>query len=139
MPVLTPRSRVLLADDHDLLMAIVADVLADEFEVLATVGNGEQAIVSATELEPDVVILDISMPNISGIEVASRLAALPRPPRVVFLTHHEDPKLVQAALASGAIGYVVKRRLAVDVLPALRSALSGRVFVSPAIGLAAAH
>ena len=134
-----PRSRVLLADDHDLLMAIVAGVLADEFDVLATVGNGEQAIKAAIELEPDVVTLDISMPNLSGIEVASRLAELPRPPRVVFLTHHEDPELVQTALAAGALGYVVKRRLTVDLLPALRSALLGRVFVSPAIGLAATH
>jgi DNA-binding NarL/FixJ family response regulator len=135
----TPRSRVLLADDHDLLMAMVADVLADEFDVLATVGNGEQAIASAIELEPDIVILDISMPNISGIEAASRLARLPRPPRVVFLTHHEDPELVQTAIAAGAGGYVVKRRLTVDLLPAMRSVRSGRLFISPSIGLAIAR
>lgn len=137
--MLTPRSRVLLADDHDLLMAMVADVLAHEVDVLATVGNGEQAIASAIELEPDLVILDISMPNISGIEVASRLVTLPRPPCVVFLTHHEDPELVQTALAAGARGYVVKRRLTVDLLPAIRSALSGGIFISPSIGLAITH
>jgi DNA-binding NarL/FixJ family response regulator len=58
---------------------------------------------------------------------------------VVFLTHHEDPELVQTALAAGALAYVVKRRLTVDLLPAIRSALSGHVFISPAIGLAATH
>ena len=78
------------------------------------------------------------MPNIRASS-GTRLTALPRPPRVVFLTHHEDPELVQTALSAGARGYVVKRRVTADLLPAIRSVLSGHVFISPAIGLAVTH
>jgi DNA-binding NarL/FixJ family response regulator len=86
---------------------------------------------------PDVVVLDITLPGLSGIELARHLAAAPAGPRLVFLTVHEDADYAQEALATGAMGYVIKSRLASDLVPALRAALEGRRFVSPSPALAA--
>jgi DNA-binding NarL/FixJ family response regulator len=81
------------------------------------------------------VVLDISMPVLSGIEAARRLKAAGSPARIVFLTMHADPDYVRAALETGALGYVIKSRLATDLLPCIREALAGRPFVSPSIPL----
>jgi DNA-binding NarL/FixJ family response regulator len=82
-------------------------------------------------LGPDVVVLDISMPGMSGLEVAARLRADDRAPAIVFLTIHDEAEIAAVARALGALAYVVKARLATDLAPAVRAAFGGRPFVSP--------
>jgi DNA-binding NarL/FixJ family response regulator len=124
-----------LADDHEEFLAVEARLLEPEFEVLTTARNGRAALEEAVRLGPDALILDISMPGLSGIETARRLRAAGSRAKIVFLTVHGDPDYVRAGLAAGATGYVVKSRLAADLVPALREALAGRSFLSPSIGL----
>jgi len=129
------RARIVLADDHEDFLAIEARLLAEEFDVVKKVGDGEALLGEAARLKPDVLILDISMPVMGGIEAAQRLQASGCRARIIFLTVHDDPDYVRAALAAGALGYVVKYRLASDLLLALREVLAGRLFVSPSISL----
>jgi DNA-binding NarL/FixJ family response regulator len=82
-------------------------------------------------LQPDVIITDISMPILNGIEAAKQLKESGSPAKVVFLTVHSDPDFVRACLNAGASGYLVKLRMATDLLPAIREALAGRIFLSP--------
>jgi len=127
--------RVLLADDHQSFLAVVTRLLEPEFEVVKTVGDGEALIDEAAKLAPDVIVLDISMPKLNGIEAARQLKATGSRAKIVFLTVHEDMDYVRGALAAGAHGYVVKPRLASDLLPALREVLASGWFVSPTLSL----
>jgi DNA-binding NarL/FixJ family response regulator len=127
------RARVLLADDHQDFLAAAARLLEPEFEVVQTVGDGQRLVDEAARLEPDVLVLDISMPVLNGIEAARQLRGAGSRAKIVFLTVHQDPDYVRGALAAGALGYVVKSRLASDLPLALREALAGRSFVSPSI------
>ena len=129
------RVRVLLADDHADFLAVAVRHLEPHFEVVEAVGDGQALLDQAARLEPDIVVLDISMPVLNGIEAARRLKAAGSPARIVFLTMHADPDYVRAALATGALGYVLKSRLASDLLSSMREALAGRLFVSPSIAL----
>jgi DNA-binding NarL/FixJ family response regulator len=128
----TPRS-VLLADDHEDFLAAVVRHLEPYFDVVRTVDNGQALLEEAVRLEPDLIVLDISMPVLNGIETAKRLRAMGSPARIVFLTVQADPDFVHAALGSGALGYVLKSELASDLLLCLREAFAGRSFVSPVI------
>ena len=92
-------------------------------------------LAEAERLHPDVIVLDITMPRLDGIEEARQLRSSHQPARLVFLTAHEDADFVQAALDAGGLGYVVKTRLASDLLTAIRAALANRPFISPTIRL----
>jgi DNA-binding NarL/FixJ family response regulator len=127
--------RVLLADDHPAMLALTADVLASECLVVGSVGDGRELLAEAERLHPDVIVLDITMPRLDGIEAARRLRCSEPPARLVFLTVHEDADFAQAALDAGGLGYVVKARLASDLLPAIRAALADCRFVSPTLRL----
>jgi DNA-binding NarL/FixJ family response regulator len=127
------RVRVLLADNHEDLLAVAARLLEPEFEVVKTVGNGQAAIDGAVSLVPDVLVLDISMPVQNGMETARLLRAAGSKVKIVFLTVHQDPDYVLGAFSAGAQGYVVKSRLASDLTLALREVLAGRSFVSPSL------
>jgi DNA-binding NarL/FixJ family response regulator len=127
------RPWVLLADDNPEFRGIVAHLLQTDFDVVSTVGDGQAVINEAKRLDPDVLVLDISMPMIDGIAAARQLRATGSVGKVVFLTVHEDTDYVQAALTAGASGYVLKSRVASDLLPALNEALSGRQFISPVL------
>jgi DNA-binding NarL/FixJ family response regulator len=127
------RARLLLADDHENFLAAAAQLLQPEFEVVKTVGDGQELLAEASRLEPNIVVLDISMPVLNGIEAARQLRAAGSTAKIVFLTVHQDPDYVHAALAAGAHGYVTKCQLATDLLLALREALAGRCFISPSI------
>jgi len=129
------RARVLLADDHEDFLAIEARLLEGEFNVVKKVGNGQALLEEAARLRPDILVLDVSMPVMNGIEAAQHLQASGSRARIVFLTVHDDSDYVRAALATGALGYVIKCRLASDLLLAMREALAGRSFVSPSISL----
>ena len=125
--------RVLLADDHEDFLALTARLLEPEFDVVQTVGDGKALLAAVASLDPNVVVLDISMPVLNGIEAARQLKAKASRAKIVFLTVHRDPDYIRAALAAGALGYVVKCRLASDLLLALREVLAGRSFVSLSI------
>jgi DNA-binding NarL/FixJ family response regulator len=127
------RARVLLADDHEEFLAVEVQLLEPEFEVVTTASDGREALEKAARLGPDIVILDISISKMDGIETARHLRAAGTEAKIVFLTVHSDPDYVRAGLAAGATGYVVKSRLASDLVLALREALAGRSFVSPSI------
>lgn len=120
----------MLADDQREMLETVTRLLESEFEVVAAVANGELAIKAAVRLAPDLIVLDISMPVLNGIEVASQLRESGSRAKVVFLTVHEDPVLVEAAQSFGARGYVLKQRLATDLIPAIRQVLDDVIFVS---------
>ncbi len=124
---------LLLADDHPPVLDYLTQMLSNEFEIVGVFGDGRAAFEAAFALKPEAVVFDISMPVLSGLAAAARLAESPQPPRVVFLTVHEDQDFVDAAFNVGALGYVLKRRLGTDLIPAIRAALAGRAFVSPSL------
>ncbi len=125
------RIRVLLADDHEAMLERVARLLKTECDVVGTVTDGQQALDAAMELEPDVLVLDISMPVMNGIETARRLKEAGSETRIVFLTVHDDPDFAREALEAGALGYVIKQRIASDLMIAINEVCAGRSFVSP--------
>ena len=129
------RPRVLLADDHPAVLALTADALAGECLVVGRVGDGYELLAEAERLHPDVIVLDITMPRLDGIEAARQLRSSHQPARLVFLTVHEDADYARAALDAGGLGYVVKTRLASDLLPAIRAALADQSFISPTVRL----
>jgi DNA-binding NarL/FixJ family response regulator len=133
MPSRTTSSdvpRVLLVDDNAAVLARAAAMLSPACTVVAKVTDGAAALAAADALHPDVIVLDISMPGMTGFEVAARLRQSGSTAALVFLTVHGDEEFVIAARAAGVIGYVVKPKLASDLLPAIREACAGRSFVS---------
>jgi DNA-binding NarL/FixJ family response regulator len=126
---------VLLADDHPALLALAASTLASMCAVVGAVGDGRELIASAERHAPDLVVLDITMPEINGIEAVRELRKSHAEIRFVFLTVHEDADFARAAFAEGGLGYVVKSRLASDLVPAVRAALAGQRFLSPTLHL----
>ena len=123
--------RVLLADDHPGVLGVVQDLLEPNFDIVGCVDNGESLFEAAMKLHPDVIVTDISMPKLSGIEAANRLRESGSSSKIVFLTVHTDPDIVRVALETGALGYVVKTSLTTDLLFAIPEVLAGRAFVSP--------
>lgn len=124
---------MLLADDHDLVLARVLSLLESSFEVVGTANNGRDLVAEAQRLLPDVIVLDITMPILTGIEAARELHEARSMVKLVFLTVNEDAAFVRACLAEGALGYVKKSRMATDLIPAINDALCGRCFISPSV------
>jgi CheY-like chemotaxis protein len=124
--------RILVVDDHELTRKTICDLLRNEpgFEVICEAENGLEGARAAEKLQPDVVILDITMPTLGGIEAAVRIRRTAPKARLVFLSQHNADKLAQAALATGAHGYVVKSAAGSDLVRAVRAALAGQKFVS---------
>jgi DNA-binding NarL/FixJ family response regulator len=123
--MLVKRPRVVLADDNKAILESVRRLLISDFDVVATVHDGRQAFDAVMALRPEAVVLDISMPCSSGLDVAKRLSALPDPPRIVFLTVHEGADFLAAAREAGASGYVVKRNAGRDLIHVLKQTLCG--------------
>jgi DNA-binding NarL/FixJ family response regulator len=124
------KVRVLLADDHRSMREYAARVLEPEYQIVAAAENGSEALSAVETFHPDVLVLDISMPGLSGFDVAQALRDDPRAPAIVFLTVYEDDEFVQVAETLGATAYVVKSRLDSDLLRAVALAVEGRRFVS---------
>ena len=125
------KPSVLLADDHAEMLKGVTGLLRSRFDIVATVSNGRMALDAASAFHPDLAVLDIAMPELDGIRTAKELKRRGLRSRVVFLTLHHDDGYVSAAIDSGALGYVVKSRLHLDLVQALGLALAGYRFVSP--------
>jgi DNA-binding NarL/FixJ family response regulator len=123
--------RVLLVDDNDAMLARARAALMTSCDVVGTVKDGTAALQEAVALRPDVIVLDISMPGLSGLDVAFYLRKAGSTAAVVFLTVHEEEEFVLAANKVGGLGFVVKSRLTLDLMQAVRDASAGRPFVSP--------
>jgi DNA-binding NarL/FixJ family response regulator len=126
------RPRVLLADDHKEVCDSVVRLLSSEFDIVGVVQDGAELLSTEPDKLPDICVIDISMPIICGIEAARLLKARGSKAKIVFLTVHEDPDFVRAALEVGALGYVVKSRIASDLCTAITAAMSGASFISSA-------
>ncbi len=124
------RTRLVVADDNRRVFDQLVTTLGVEFEVVAYAGTGREAVDAAIRHSPDVLVLDISMPIMSGLRAARLLRERGRLMPIVFLTVHEDEEYVRAAMEAGGLGYVLKSHLASDLVPAIRAALAGRTFVS---------
>jgi DNA-binding NarL/FixJ family response regulator len=122
--------RVLLVDDNEMILDRATVTLSQECEIVGTVKDGASALEAVRTLNPDVVVLDISMPGMSGLEVAGRLRRAGSTVPIVFLTIHNDEQLVQATQEAGGIGYVVKALLPTDLMIAVNEACAGRRYVS---------
>ncbi len=125
------RIRVILVDDHEAMLDRIAKQLITGCDVVGTATDGRQALEAARDLKPDVMVLDISMPVMNGIETARRLREAGAKTRIVFLTVHDDPDYAREALESGALGYVIKTRIASDLMAAINEVHAGGTFVSP--------
>ena len=124
------QTRVLIVDDNQAMLARAAAALATTCVIVGQVQDGDDALMAAATLQPDVIVLDISMPGMSGLEVAARLRIAGSKAAIVFLTVHNDAEVAEAALAAGGSGYVIKARLASDLVLAVREARARRTFVS---------
>lgn len=123
--------RLLVAEDHAGIRSKIISILETEFAIVGSVSNGQEMLDAESRVNPDVVTLDISMPVLNGIEAAAQLKQRNSKARIIFLTVHEDPEFLQAALAVGALGYVIKSRMASDLPQAVREVMAGRRFISP--------
>jgi DNA-binding NarL/FixJ family response regulator len=122
-------TRILIIDDHQDILAALVKMLSCEFAIVGTLPNGEAGFAHAVALNPDIIILDISLPDISGLEVAKRLRRAGCRSRIIFLSNYRDPEVVRATFDLGASGYVFKSRIISDLTAAIEVALQGAQFV----------
>jgi two-component system response regulator NreC len=125
--------RILIADDQGLLRAGLRALLKAEtdLEVVGEADNGQETLKLASELQPEVVLLDISLPDLDGIEVTRRLKELLPEVRVLIITVHEDDSLLQEAIKAGAAGYIVKRAVESELIDAIRAVRRGDIYIHP--------
>jgi len=128
-----PLPRVLLADDHAILLGAFEKLLAAECDIVGQVSDGRALVAAAEELKPDLVILDIAMPMLNGLEAARQIKQRVRSVKLVFLTMNEDADLAAEAFRIGASGYLLKRSAASELLTAIREVMQGRSYVTPLI------
>lgn len=126
--------RIVLGDDHALMLEGLARLLETEFEVIGTALNGRALVEMAEHLSPDIVVLDVGMPELNGIEAARRLIKLQLPPRIVFVTQQLAPAYLHAAFSLGAMAYVAKQTAAHELITAIRMAIRGQYYVTPLAG-----
>jgi DNA-binding NarL/FixJ family response regulator len=124
------RPRILIADDHQLVLERVGALLRSRFDVIGMVHNGRELIVETLRLNPDVIVVDISMPELDGIQAVHELREQGSTAKLVFLTIHREDEFVRTCFAEGALGYVLKARMRSDLIPAINAALSNQSFVS---------
>jgi DNA-binding NarL/FixJ family response regulator len=125
------RPRVLLADDHRLLREAFVKLLEPTCDVVGTVGDGRALLAAAPELRPDIVVLDVGMPLLNGLDAARQLRRLVPDVKVIFLTVNEDPDLAAEAFRAGASGFVLKGSAASELLQAIQDVSKGRSYVTP--------
>src|SRR5215831_4962886 len=125
------KPRIVVADDHEAMLKTVREIVTPHFEVVASVGDGEAALQETARTLPDLVLSDIAMPRLNGLQLARELKKRNLRCEIVFLTAHNDDDYVSEALRLGAKGYVIKQRLQPDLLIALNLAVAGKFFISP--------
>ena len=125
--------RAILADDHTLVAEALHGLIAAQFEVVATVADGHALLAAALALKPDVIVVDVAMPLLNGLEACRQLKQKMPGVKLVFLTMNEDPELAVEAMKSGASGYVLKKSAASELLQAMQAALRGKSYLTPQI------
>ena len=126
------RPTVLIADDHPIVMEGLASLLKD-FDVVDAVSDGQMLLDAAKRLRPDVIVTDISMPSLSGLDVLSQLQAARIASKVVVLTMHSDPELATRAIRAGASAFLLKHSAGEELLTAIHEALQGHVYITPSV------
>ena len=127
------RPRVLLADDHKIVVEGLRTILEQEFELVGTVEDGRALVEAAETLNPDVIVTDISMPLLNGIEAAQQIKKVTPKVKIVFLTMHPDVTYATRALEAGASGYVLKHAAPSELITAIKEVLTGRIYLTPMI------
>ena len=127
------RPRVLLADDHTLVLDGFRKLLEDQCEIVGVAEDGRALLRKAQELQPDIVTLDISMPQLNGIDAARKLKKMLPLTKLIFVTMHADPAYVNEAFKAGASGYLLKRSAGSELLQAIQSAMDGQCYVTPLV------
>jgi DNA-binding NarL/FixJ family response regulator len=125
-----PCPRVLLADDHPRLLEAVTKLLSPTFEVVGTASNGAELVSLALRLNPEVIVADISMPEVSGIEAIHQLRESGSLAKIVILTVHSEDEFVKACMAAGGLGYVLKSCMKTGLVPAIQAALKGQSYIA---------
>ena len=126
-------ARVVIADDHQILAEGIRSLLEPEFEVVAVVSDGRALVAAAKQYLPDVIVADISMPSLNGIEAASLVRLEGLSAKIVFLTMHRDVAYARRALEAGAVGFVLKHSVSAELVTAIREALQGKTYITPLI------
>ena len=127
------RPRVLLVDDHTLVLDGFRKLLEDRCEIVGVAEDGRTLLRKAQELQPDIVTLDISMPQLNGIDAARKLKKMLPRTKLIFVTMHADPAYVNEAFKAGASGYLLKRSAGSELLQAIQSAMDGQCYVTPLV------
>jgi DNA-binding NarL/FixJ family response regulator len=127
------RTRILLADDHALLLGAFEKLLSGEFDVVGQAADGRALVAAAERLKPDVIVLDVAMPLLNGLEAARQIKQKQKGVKLIFLTMTEDPDLASEAFRIGAAGYLVKRSAASELTTAIREVVQGRSYITPLI------
>ena len=125
------KTRVILADDHPLLMDALKNLLEPEFEIVGTFTDGQSLVVSAPKLDPNVIVLDIGMPTLNGLNAGERLKKLMPKVKLVFLTMNQDKDIAREAFRLGASGYVLKNGAASELVSAMRDVIRGAIYITP--------
>jgi len=124
------KLKVVVADDNPLVLRALNSLLATEFTVVASAENGGLALECSRRYQPDIIVLDLEMPVLNGIEVTRKLRKLGPTPAVVICSVESDPEIIKAAQQAGALGYVFKARMTRDLISAVKCAADGKSFVS---------
>jgi DNA-binding NarL/FixJ family response regulator len=127
------RPRVLLADDHTLLLEAFEKLLVDEFDVVGAVSDGRALVAAVATLRPDVVVVDVTMPLLNGIDATRQIKQAQPDTRIIILTMNEDPDLAAAAFRAGASGYLLKRSAASELGTAIREVMKRRSYITPLV------
>ena len=127
------RARVLLADDHTMVAQGLASFLQEDFDLVGIVGDGKELLDAAQRLRPDVIVADMAMPVMDGLEALHKLKAARLDAKVIFLTMHADAQLATEALRAGASGYVLKHAAGEELITAIQEVLQGRTYLTPLI------
>jgi DNA-binding NarL/FixJ family response regulator len=133
MTTATHSAKILLADDHKIVTEGLANLLQGRFDVVSTVSNGVDLVAAAQKLQPDVIVTDVSMPGLSGLEAMAQIKSRGLNCRFVFLTMHSDPEIAARAIREGASAFLLKSGAGEDLLHAIDETLRGRVYLAPEV------
>src|SRR5262245_37284763 len=125
------RAKVLLADDHTIVADALKSLLGERFELVGTVADGGQLVEAARKLRPDIIVTDLSMPVLSGLEALRRLKAERLDCRVIILTMHADARIATEAIRAGASGFLLKQAAGDELITAIEDVFQGRTYLTP--------
>ena len=128
-----PAPRVLLADDHHLLLGALEKLLQEDCQIVGRVSDGHALVAAAQQLKPDVIVLDVAMPLLNGLEAGRQIKQVLRSVKLIYVTMNEDPDIAAEAFRAGASAYLLKRSTPVELLTAIREVMLGRSYVTPLV------